>query len=114
MSRPEANLKAWVVEAAAGEPIEAIVIGHRGGGEDRFAYDENIPTHEIQRTGVVLTWEEAAPMIDYTFDDGFGGADCNAVYAWTATRVIAISEYDGSTDCYSIPRHPVDCLPEMA
>jgi hypothetical protein len=102
------NLKQWLLNEADGEEIEAVVIGLMGGQsyyEDRIGKD--------WPKGKMLSWEEAAPLLDYTFDDGIGGNGCHAVYAWTANKVIAIAKYDGSTWAFSIPSHPIDCMPEL-
>lgn len=101
-----ANLVEWIEEAAAGEPVEAVVIA------DTYA---KIPTFEIQRFGVLLPWSRARPMLDYEFDEGLGAAaNCNAIYAWTAGKVIFVVEYDGATRLKAIPRNPTACDPEMA
>lgn len=107
MNREQPNLKNWLLRAAGGEPIEAVVIG-----EMSSSHSEDVPRYAEQPRGKVLTWEEAAPWLDYTFNDDFGGAGCNPVYAWTKTKVITIGEYDGSTDWQVTPRHPVACEPE--
>ncbi len=99
---PTANLKRWIEEEAAGEPIEAIVIG------------EADICHRLLKEiwGRVLSWEEAASHLDYDFDSGYGGAECHPIYAWTATKVIRVHEYDGSTSIGSVPRNPTPCKPE--
>ena len=110
MIEEPARLCDWLTEMANGEPIEAVVIGAIGG--DDWALDDNeagegyIPGYSEQPRGVVLTWEEALPHISYVFDRGFGEGTCNGVYAWTRSRVIGISMYDGSTRPFWVPRHP--------
>ncbi len=86
-----------IEEAAAGEPIDAVVIGTRG---DHWL-DE-----EPQEPQAVLSWNEARPRLNYEYDDGYGGADCHAIYAWTPSRVLFVHEYDGSTTVTSVPRNP--------
>jgi len=110
------NLKRWIEEQAGREPIEAAVIGSMGGDSDYDSYSgsEGVPNYAGHPRGRVLTWEEAAPHLDYGFDDGFGDAGCEAIWAWTATKVIAISKYDGSTEAYALPRHPSCGTPRMA
>ena len=105
-----ANLKQWIEEMADGEPIEGVVIGEMGWGSYR---SDEVPGYDEMPKGIVLTWEEAAPLLDYNFDCGYGAPRCQAVYAWTPTRVIAIGQYDGSTWPYWIPRHPQDVMPIM-
>jgi len=41
------------------------------------------------------------------YDAGYGGEDCHPIYAWTDSRVIFVSCYDGSTQVESIPRNPM-------
>jgi hypothetical protein len=91
------------IEAAAnGEPILVIVIAD---------YYRSRIKHPMM--GKVITWEEARPLLDYDYDDGFGGADCNPIYAWTPTRVLFVDEYDGATIIRALPRAPMDCEPEF-
>ena len=100
----------WIEEEADGEPIEAVVIGEMGWGT---FHSEHVPDYDIQPKGVVLSWDEAKLWLDYDFNSGFGAPDCNAIFAWTPSRVMAISQYDGATGIFSIPRNPVPCKPFM-
>ena len=104
------TLKDWILKSADGEPVEAVVLGEMGWGDYN---SENVPNYEQQPRNKVLTWEEALPWISYNFDSGYGAPGCNAAYAWTKTKVIFVSTYDGSTRPCVIPRHPVDCVPSM-
>lgn len=105
-----ANLLAWLEEMAEGEEIEAVVIGEMGWGD--YGRD-GVPDYTEMPKGIVINWDEAKKWLGYEFYSGFGAPGCNAVYAWTATRVIAISQYDGSTEPFSIPRNPTAIMPEM-
>ena len=105
-----ANLKQWILDVADKEEIEGIVIGEMGWGDYN---KENVPNYNEIPKGQLLTWKEAKHWLDYEFDSGFGAPGCNAIYAWTATKVIAICQYDGATNPYSIPRHPINVIPEM-
>lgn len=105
-----ANLVEWIVEAANGEPIEAVVIGKMG-WEDYGS--EDVPNYEQMPKGTVLSWEDASKWLNYEFSEGFGAPGCNAIYAWTPTQVIFIWMYDGSTAWSKIPRNPVDVMPTM-
>ena len=98
------NLKAWVLEAAEGEPIQGIVLGES---------DCNEAQASKNKWNRVLSWEEAQPLIDYDFWSGFGSPGCQAITAWTENRVIFISQYDGSTEITWVPRNPVDHEPGM-
>lgn len=98
------RLADWLTKAAGDEPIEVVVLGDVDYLMSNRDTDAPI--------GKLLTWEEALPYLQYKFYDGFGGAECHALYAWTATRIFLICEYDGSTRLKTIPRHPVACVPE--
>lgn len=101
-----------IERAAGGEAIEAIVIGPFGWGGS-YAEDR-ITRPAPARRGELLSWEHARPMLDYEYDPGFGAAECDAIYAWTSTRVLHVNEYDGATGVVAIPRHPTtDPAPEM-
>jgi hypothetical protein len=102
-----------IMEAAANEPIEAIVIGDFGCGND---YDQDATPQQIaeDQRGVMLSWEEARRLLSYGYDSDYGIADCHAIYAWTANRVIYVLEYDGSTQVESVPRNPVATYPSMS
>lgn len=58
-----------------------------------------------------LTWEQAAPLLDYEYNSGYGSMDCHNIYFWTAQSVGYIHEYDGSTSVELIPRNPSDYIP---
>lgn len=105
------NLVNWIEEEAGDEAIKAVVIGEMGWGDYG---SESIPNYGAMPKGVILSWEEAKKWLNYEFYSGFGAPKCQAVYAWTEEKVIAISQYDGSTNVYSIPRNPTACMPEMA
>jgi len=102
-----ANLVQWITETAAGEPIEAVVIGALNGYSD----DSDEPVPKDKRC-VVLTWDEARPLLDYEFHDGFGGAECNPVEVYTPTRVLFVHEHDGSTCMVWVPRNPQATEPQ--
>jgi len=104
-----------ILEEAGDEEIVGIVIGWYGWSTSscdpsRIADDRNVPREKI---GVVLTWEEAKPFLGYTYDSGYGGAECHAITAWTPTRVLFVAQYDGSTWLDSVPRDPLAHQPSM-
>lgn len=92
------------IEEHADGPIEAIVIHAKRGGSWE-------PDPQPQP---VLTWDEARPLLDYSYDKGFGLADCHPITAWTANLVIVVAEYDGSTRITTIQRHPTPHVPTFA
>lgn len=99
-----ANLITWIEETADGEEIEGVVIGE-------FGWRDEPPVP--QRQNVLLTWVEARSMLDYEFSDGFGGVGCNAIWIWTKTWVIGVSQYDGSTSPFRVLRNPGDGYPNI-
>jgi hypothetical protein len=97
------NLAAEIEAVANGELIVGVVIGR----DDRKLWDAPKDDHE----GVLLPWESARPILDYEYNNDFGGADCHPVFAWTASRVIFVHEYDGSTFVNWVPRYPKGIVP---
>lgn len=105
-----ANLVQWIEEQAEGKPILGVSIGEMGWGD--YGKDD-CPQYDKQPKGKLLSWPEARPLLDYEFSSGFGAPKCNAIYAWTEDYVIAVSQYDGATSPFRVPRNPQDCTPEM-
>ena len=95
------------IERIADAEIIGIVIGEMGWKD----YGEE--GKEINRKGVVLSWKEAKPLLDYTYDSGYGAPDCHSITAWTEENVIFVVQYDGSTSLHSVPRNPVAHMPGM-
>ncbi len=104
------TLKEWIKEEAGDELVEAVVIGEMGWGTYN---SENVPNYAKQPRGKVLSWDQAVKWLSYRFDAGYGSPECNAITAWTSTKVMFVVQYDGSTSLHSVPRHPVDHMPEM-
>lgn len=98
------------IERAADGPILACTIGDMGWCDYRLE-DKHQPASA--RREEVLSWEEARPLLDYEYDSGYGAPDCHAIYAWTETHIVYVSQYDGSTSIYRLPRNPSDEKPEM-
>lgn len=97
------NLAECFEQAADPEQIQAVVVGYH--------YDDD-DWDEPKRLFLVQTWEEARPVLDYEYHNGYGGADCHKVYAWTEARVLFVHEYDGATTVVWVPRNPVECAPD--
>lgn len=92
--------------ARVGEPILSVVIGPRGWDDSR-----DLVPKEIQNK--VLSWQSARTLLAYGYDSGYGGVDCNSIYAYTHNWVLFVSTYDGSTCVCAIPRYPVEGEPIM-
>ena len=98
-----------LLEAAGDEPIVQVVIGAgRVAGDARHAPG-------LARQGELLTWDQARPLLDYDHDYNIGWqvADCQAVYAWTPTRVLFVVKYDDDTQISAAPRDPTAVVPVM-
>jgi len=59
-------------------------------------------------TELFTDFRDAKEMLDYDFDDGYGGTNGPHFTAWTKDRVYFPVEYDGSENIASVPRNP--CL----
>ena len=93
-----------------GETIEAIVFGEWGWG----GYNEEATAVPQEKQGILLTPEEAKPMMKgWSFHGGFGSPKCYAVNVWTNKRVCWVTQYDGSTWLDSAPRNPTAHIPDM-
>ena len=104
----KSNLFHWIESVL--DPDECIlgaVIGESWSNED------SIPNYTSQPHNKLISWDEAKQYLDYDFDSGFGGADCNPVYVWTDSNIIFVHEYDGATSLNKIPRFPCDCEPDF-
>ena len=118
------NLVRWIEESlASDETVIGVVIGEYGWGRSSWEQpgfgEETVIGEESvispipwDKRGIVLTWAEARPLLDY-FDAGYGSPGCHHIYVWTTQRVLFISQYDGSTSLESVPRDPVACRPVM-
>lgn len=107
-----ANLKEWLLLAADGEEIQAVVIGNMG-WPDYGDHALNAAARNRENWMRVLSWSEAAPMLDYEFDDGYGAPECQAITAWSKNKVFFVAQYDGSTSLHYVPRNPIDHEPVM-
>lgn len=105
-----------------GETVEAVVFGAWGWGftpdegeEWRAGYGEPEPEPvPFDKRGVILSWEEAAPMMtNWSFYGGFGAPDCYAVRIWTTERIYWVTQYDGSTSLDWTNRNPTATIPDM-
>ena len=81
------------------EPIEGVVVS---------GYSGIIPDNLI---GKPVCFGDVREYFDYEYDDGFGGAECHAIYLYTRNFIVFVSEYDGATSVDCIPRNPIECTP---
>lgn len=103
-----AVIATWIEEIADGEPIEAVIIGPHD--DDTFRGLDHTPFNAAP-INQIISWEQAKPFLSYEYDNGFGGADCHPVFAWTPTKIITITEYDGATGPAWFPRNPTNIQP---
>jgi len=99
-------------ELEDGEVVEAVVFGEYGwSGYNEEGCDNPVPK---EKQGVLLTLEQAKPLMDgWSYDGGYGSPECYATYVWTNQRLIWVTQYDGSTCLDSAPRNPTACIPSM-
>lgn len=103
MSDNRKSFKDDILAEAEG-PIIGIKVPLMGSS---FSYSEDTRDGPLkQYDGQVISWEIAAPLLDYSYCAGYGSMDCHNIIAWTETQVIYIHEYDGSTCVCSLPRNP--------
>lgn len=95
------------IEEIADGPIIGCVIGKIDYGGRAAHLDGNAIAFRV------VNWPTARKALDYEYDAGYGGADCQPIYAWTETRVILCHEYDGSTGVLWVPRNPTDIEPQF-
>jgi hypothetical protein len=102
-----------IIEAAQGESIESIVIGEFGwGGPNPYA-KSRVTEHVEPIHDKILSWEQAKPMLDFSYSSGYGAPECYAITAWTKSYVLFVTQYDGSTNVCRVPRNPIDHKPNM-
>lgn len=99
------TFKQDILDAADGEPIlaikfdDSVLDSYWGKVDPRWEASKHLKDK-------LCTWEELGPLLDYEYDSGYGSMDCHNITAWTATKVIYINEYDGSTSICYLPRNP--------
>jgi hypothetical protein len=96
------NFATDILNCTEGEPIEAVQIY-----QDDYSFQDGDPRMIVSdMLNRSLTWNEAKPLLDYKYDDEYGGQDCHNIVAWTPSKVLYVYEYDGSTHICSVPRNP--------
>ena len=98
------NFKCDILEEVGQDNIEAVII--LAGAIDSWSDTPDPRDISVELCGIPLTWDQAAPLLDYSYDAGFGCMDCHNILVYTSTYVIYVHEYDGSTELRSIPRNP--------
>lgn len=93
------------IEKFAPEPILFVVIGECEGAK--------IPKRKSMPKYKVLDWSEGRQWLDFETEYGYGAPKQPALYAYTQNYVIGISQYDGATSFFFIPRNPIPCKPDM-
>lgn len=90
------------------EPIESVVIAARYSYHD----DDDDRTVPKEFIGKPVCFGDVRDYLDYEYDTGYGGADCNPIYLYTRNFIVFVSEYDGATNINCIPRNPIECEPD--
>lgn len=88
-----------------GEPIEAMVVGKH--------YDRMFDDEARADENVTLSREDGLAKVDEEYGNGYGGAHCYPLYAWTASRIFLVHEYDGATGMVWVPRYPMAVKPDF-
>ncbi len=106
------NFRNDISAAAGDEAILAIVVGDMGW---RDYNTDCVPRWEELKAlrGQVLSWDVAAPLLDFDYDTGYGAPSCPCITAWTENYVLFVSQYDGATCLECVPRNPVAHEPSM-
>lgn len=92
-----------------GEIVEGVVFGDWG--NNFLAKDPLIVP--LEKRNFVISIDEAFDyMSGWSFENDFS-SKCYATYIWTNQRVIWVESSDGSTGLVSMPRHPINCDPDM-
>lgn len=88
-----------------GLPAQVVI-----GLENKWANKGEIPDEKLN---TVLSWQDGKYLLNYTYHRGFGSVECHAVYVWTESAVIFVSQYDGATCLQYVLRNPISCVPEI-
>lgn len=104
------TLAAWIEAAAQGEEIVGVVIGDM---PLSTISSNHVPGYDTMPKYEVLSWADASKLLDYEFYGPANLAECQAVTAWTKSWVIGVSEYDGATWPFRIPRNPIAHKPQV-
>lgn len=101
------NLREYLEECERfyGEKIEAMCVGQH--------YTTKYDSEPKADENMLLSRADGLKKIDEEYDSGYGGADCFPLYAWTATRVFFVHEYDGATGINYVPRNPIAIKPDF-
>lgn len=97
------RLADWIENNAGGEAVESIVIGQ----DTRETPDNTLPS------GVLLTWNEALPHLQYEFHDGIEHGGCHAFVAWTKSWVISVIRSGEYVAPFRVPRIPSAYSPSV-
>ncbi|MBK3745584.1 hypothetical protein G3A39_41215 [Paraburkholderia aspalathi] len=99
------NLYDLLTEAAAGEPIEAVVISKNNPVLRGMVGQTNAIEPDLSSCDIPLSLEEARPLLDYECDK-LGGLELNNFVAWTATSIIIVKDRV-PIRAEKFPRNPV-------
>lgn len=105
----------------SGETFEAMTIGHfyeqdqsKTSDWDKWVAPETGAANVravFPHIGKVLSDPSMISLLDFEYDDGFGGARCHPVHVWTDKSVGIHVTYDGSTWMEWVPRNPSPDIP---
>lgn len=100
-----------IEDEADGEEIIAVVVGEFGWGG--YAWPEGREPVPATMLHVPVQWNDIRPYLDYEHDSPTS-PECHAIYAYTKSKVIFVSTYDGATWVTHVPLLPFrGCEPTM-
>jgi len=97
-----ANFKDDIVDAVDNDKILSVYIFKM---EDDDDYDRFCAANIVANR--LVSYEEALKVLNYDYNDGYGGQDCHDILMWSAERVYYVHEYDGATCIRHRPRNPI-------
>ena len=94
------------------EPVEGVVLGR-----DKPWWDAD-EKPDMPLAGKLISFDQACDVLrtrrmTADFSAEAVGKEGRAFYLWTPTRILFLSHYDGLREVKYIPRHPVECRPQM-
>ena len=92
-------------EISANDPIVAITVREN---KCKYGWEDDGKSCKQIYDGTKWCLEAVRSLIDYEFDDSYGGEEGCSFTAWTKDKVYFPACYDGSEWIASVPRNPCD------
>ena len=102
------NYKDEILRVANGEKIIGLVMQNFDGYEQRHNDRPDLAKYSNK----VLTWDEAAPLLDYwPLTKHNGSASLQPIVAWTENWVLFTVIYEDQAWISKVERNPIECVP---